>query len=78
MFVTTLASVLAMSTAQASDLPLDSTDFWVTGSYPFRTGTAVVLDTTRDLAFVGAGSGVFIVDASGLKPQAFRKVIIAE
>jgi len=64
MFVATLALVLTMSTPQAPGLLPDSTEFRETGSYPFRTGTAVVLDTTRDLAFVGAGSGVFIVDVS--------------
>lgn len=64
MFVTTLALVLAMSTPQVADLLPDSTTFLESGSYPFRTGTAVVLDTARNLAFVGAGSGVFIVDVS--------------
>jgi len=63
MLATTLALVLAMSTPQAAGL-LDSTEFLETGSYPFRTGTAVVVDTARNLAFVGAGSGVFIVDVS--------------
>jgi hypothetical protein len=60
----TLALVLVVSTSQAAGLLTDSTELWETGSYPFRTGTAVALDTARDLAFVGAGSGVFVVDVS--------------
>jgi len=64
MLATTLALVLSLSTPQVSDLLPDTTAFLETGSYPFRTGTAVVLDTARDLAFVGAGSGVLVVDIS--------------
>jgi hypothetical protein len=59
MFALTLALTVAAFGGSA-----DSTSMIQAGSYPFRYGTAVRLDTARDLAFVGAGSGVYIVDVA--------------
>ncbi|MCX6841307.1 MAG: hypothetical protein NTX53_03345, partial [candidate division WOR-3 bacterium] len=64
MFVTTLALVLAMSTPQVADLPLDTTELEPAGSWPFGDGTTIVMDTTRHLVCMAAGCGVFVVDVT--------------
>ena len=58
MLVTTLALVLAMSTPQVVDLPLDTTGLEPAGSWPFADGTTIVMDTTRHLVCMAAGCGV--------------------
>jgi hypothetical protein len=42
----------------------DALPLYETGSYPFCAGNVIALDTLRELAFVGAGGGVLVVDVS--------------
>src|SRR5512139_577061 len=64
MFVATLALVLAMSTPQVADLPLDSTGLEPAGSWPFAEGTTIVMDSARHLVCTASGCGVFLIDVS--------------
>jgi hypothetical protein len=59
----TLALALAVS-APAPVRPSDSVALAPCGSYPFSGGTALALDHYRQLAFVGSGGGVLVVDIS--------------
>ncbi len=67
MLATALSIVLCMSTPIKTAAPAarpDSVALEPAGSYPFRAGRALVVDSARSLAFVGSGAGVFIVDVS--------------
>jgi hypothetical protein len=64
MFASTLAIVLAMSTPQVADLPLDTTGLEPAGSWPFAEGTTIVMDSARHLVCMAAGCGVLIIDVT--------------
>jgi hypothetical protein len=43
---------------------LDSLNVRLVGSWPFGFSYSVAFDSTRNLAFLGCGGGVYVVDAS--------------
>ena len=67
MLATALSIVLSTSTpikTPALAACPDSVALELTGSYPFRYGISLVVDSAQGLAYVGSGAGVFVVDVS--------------
>ena len=54
-----VALVLAATVAQA-----DSLNCRLVGSWPFGYSYAVAVDSARNLAFIGSGGGVYVLDIS--------------
>jgi hypothetical protein len=57
------AALFALLVVSVPTLP-DSIALVPCGSYPFRGGTALALDTVLGVAYVGSGDGVLVVDVS--------------
>jgi hypothetical protein len=67
MLAAALSLALLTSTPSETATPAvrpDSVALEPAGSYPFRAGVTLVVDSARSLAFAGSGAGVFTIDVS--------------